>query len=176
MKLLKNTIRNLLCTLLLTMPFAVSSNLTITTDLSVTIGNIVRISGLDDIILDPYNANVSVPTIWYNWEPFCIYSNSGTQFEFTARGDGGSFGAADSFQVSSGTYDIPMRVYFFSATDGVTRVFPNGTQNFNEASSSIDCNGGTSSWIAAAFLRTDLDAAPPYGIYTGSIIMTVAPI
>lgn len=161
---------------LLLLASCASNASTLSSNLSVTVGNIVRISAIDDIILSPYDANLSVPTLWYNWEPFCIYSNSSTQFQFTARGDGGTFGAPDSFQVSSGTYDIPMRVYFFSATDGVTRVFPNATQTFNEASNSINCNGGTSSWVAAAFLRSDLDQAPPFGIYIGRIFMTVAPL
>ena len=68
-------------------------------DISVNLDPMVRISALDDVILDPYNATVIVPALWYNWEPFCVYSNTGNQFEFTVTGSG----PGGVFEVTSGS-------------------------------------------------------------------------
>lgn len=149
---------------------------TITGDLTVNIGNIIQVSALDDISVSPFSANTTVPALWYLWEPFCIYSNSGTQFEYTVTGDGGSAGPLNSFRVSNGSYDISYRSFFFSATNGVVETFSNVTQNFTDTSNVPGCNGATTSWFAPAFLRTDLEAAPPFGIYIGRFFITVAPI
>lgn len=169
--------RILLIGLLSTLPLSNSHAAeTVTGDLNVVIGNIIQVSDLDDISVSPFTANTVVPALWYIWEPFCIYSNSGTQFEYTVTGDGGSFGTANSFQVSNGSYDISYRSFFFSSTDGVVETFSNATQNFNGTGNVPGCNGQTTSWFAPAFLRTDLEAAPPFGIYIGRFFITVAPI
>ena len=149
---------------------------TVTGDLTVTIGNIIQVSALDDINVSPFTAVTVVPALWFLWEPFCIYSNSGNQFEYTVRGDGGSFGPTDSFRVSNGSFDITYRSFFFSITNGVVETPPNVTQVFTGTSNAIDCNGATTSWFAPAFLRTDLEAAPPFGIYIGRFFITVSPI
>lgn len=149
---------------------------TATGDLTVTIGNVIQVSALDDINVSPFTAITVVPALWFLWEPFCIYSNSGNQFEYTVTGDGGSFGPANSFRVSNGSFDITYRSFFFSVTNGVVETLPNTTQIFTGTSNAIDCNGTTTSWFAPAFLRTDLEAAPPFGIYIGRFFITVSPI
>jgi|GEM_PF-6322057 len=179
---IKQPLQNLLkrivfITLISTLNFGNShAAATVSGNLNVTIGNIIQVSNLDDIAISPFTASTVVPALWYIWEPFCIYSNSSTQFEYTVTGDGGTFGAANSFRVSNGSHDISYRSFFYSAADGVVETFPNATQNFTGTNTVPGCNGTTTSWFAPAFLRTDLEAAPPFGIYIGRFFITVSPI
>ena len=146
---------------------------TFTADLSLEVEPRVKISGLDNMILEPYTVTTNVPAIWYNWEPFCIYSNSSSQFELTTTGSG----PGGAYEITNGANSLSYRAFFYTPTEGVTRMFSGVTQTVSDAHrTSADCAGTNTTWFAPSFNKTEVDAADAGTVYTGTISFTVAPI
>lgn len=153
--------------------YNVSAQQVISGQVTLDVAPIVKISALDDMILEPYTVTTVVPAIWYNWEQFCVYSNSSGQFELTTSGSGPN----GEYEITNGTNSMSYRAYFYTPTEGVTQMFSGATQTVSNAHRTrADCGGNTTTWFAPAFAKSDVDAADAGTVYSGTIYFTVAPI
>ena len=152
-----------------------SAQTTISGQIDLTVSEMVQISGLNDMLLEPYTVTTTVPAIWYNWEPFCVYANSASgQFELTTTGSG----PAGAYQIENGNGDtMSYRAYFYTPSEGVTEMFTGVTQTVSDAHQTrADCGGATTTWFAPSFQKTDVDSAQAGTVYNGTVFFTVAPI
>ncbi len=154
------------------------SSSTGTTDISITIPSLVKISDLQDINLgtvSTVNGDIKGSTT------ACIYSNqpaaggSGGGYQVTANGNG----AGNAFTVSDGANTLAYTAYWkpdTSAGDGTQVTSGSSLANQDGAdTSSISCAGtGLNAKFTVAFSQSNIAAAPP-GTYTGTATIVIAP-
>jgi len=132
------------------------------------LAELIRISGLDSIDLGAFDGVQDRRGV----DDFCVYSN-GLTGRYTVTGTGQ--GAAGAFRVQSGTASLPFVVEYDDGA-GLLPMTPNlPLAKLNAVSTSIDCVGGNNASIRVSIAADDMQQAPP-GVYTGEIILLVAPI
>lgn len=170
---------------------ATENSSTGSSDLSVTIPVLWRISGIADLTTANYSDNTSSVSLSMN-DDVCIYTNNsvGTNYQITMTGShtctGGSCAAASTFNISNDTNDqsIPYKVYWNDETgDGAGRTIV-GSEGGTSATLTAQTNasrdwqcsdvGGNNANFSLDFDREDiLDVL--HGAYTGTLTITLAP-
>lgn len=138
-----------------------------TVNISLTIPQLVRISGLSDIALGtvtsaPATGNTTA----------CIYSNSAGNYSITATGSG----TAGAFTVTDGTNNISYSSTWDDGVAGATALTAGTALTGRQGASttSVTCGGGSNSTFAITFSEADI-AAAPQGNYTGVATLLISP-
>lgn len=151
-------------------------------DISVTIGNQLQVSKLDDISFGAYAGTGAIN----KKDDICVYRNGDGQykFKFTAGSDAGAADANEAttaFEVAaSATAKMAYTVDFDEGGNGTYEhqaVAINTDTNSASGSAhktSPNCAGGTNASLRVNFAEATLQAAVP-GAYVGTLYMTVAP-
>lgn len=156
-------------------------------DISVTIPVLYRISGIDNLTLASYDGNGDERLN----SPICIYTNNTTQtYRITLEGSnvcsGGSCPANDIFAIANDTNNqgINYTAYWNDeAGVGVGDRLQVGTSggtvattsvNQTGASGSLNCGGGNNANLSIDFTEANLLAVQT-GTYTGTITITLIP-
>jgi spore coat protein U-like protein len=144
-----------------------SGNLSI----SVTIVELVRISGLRDVAFGVYSGAGDLD----NNTNICVYRNSlAAQYRITATTVEGAF------RLTSGANLLPYRLYFndtIGTTGEVLLAYNTLSATQTGANTqTVDCSvGGLKANVHVQILQADLQAARP-GAYTGTLILTANPV
>jgi hypothetical protein len=141
-------------------------------DITLTIQDLVRISGLADATFGNYAGSGDLN----DNQDICVYRNDAAgQYTVTATAVEGAFTIDDG-----GGNDIAYNVYFNDVTGTTGEV----ALSYNTASatqsgantSTDDCSvGGDSANVHVELLEANLLAAPS-GAYSGTLVLTVAPV
>ncbi|MDC0359040.1 hypothetical protein OAO01_09510, partial [Oligoflexia bacterium] len=142
-----------------------------TADISVTIPDLIRITGMADIALGTYSG---VGDLNGN-EDVCIYTNlaAGT-YVVTATGDG----AANAFTITDGSNTIAYNTYFNdqAGTTGEVQL-TTGTQSAQQSGAntvSLTCGGGDTGNYHVEVLAANMSLVPS-GAYSGTLTLVVEP-
>jgi len=131
---------------------------------------LIRISGLDSIDLgafDGVNDN-------QGGDDFCVYSNGLTgRYTVTPSGQG----TGGQFEVRAGSVlsGLPVFVEYDDGTGYAPLSANTPASKRNATRASVDCIGGNNAHIRVTISAGDMDDAPS-GIYTGEIVLLVAPL
>ncbi len=148
-----------------------------TVDIDVTVGDLVRISGLTPMTGNTYTPGSAVT----DSTPACIYRNGSADYEITATS---SNGAGLNFFLSDGTNDVIYDVTFDDGNGGGAVDLDNATTNstFTNANQTVDdCSAGAGggATIAVSIPETDATfnglAEVPAATYADELTVTVAP-
>lgn len=148
-------------------------------DVTITKGESVKISNVDDWLIGVFTSLDTINTSQYLWDQQCVYSSTGAYSIQVSSANGGG---ALHLESSSGD-EMNYRIYSFYRrnTGGYTlRAF--NTSNFTitglRGSSVLDCSdqpvNGVNLWFAPLVTPADFNPAPP-GIYQDLISLTVTP-
>jgi len=140
-----------------------------TTDVSITIGDLVKVSVEQDVSLTHTPGSPSTGSTGV-----CIYRNSDANVDVTLTST--NPGASDEFQMNDGgTNDILYTVDFSGSSTSASDV-SSGTLTTisDENNTASDCAGGFSHDLDITVAAVDLDAAPA-GSYSDTITILVAP-
>ena len=139
-------------------------------DITVGIGEMVRISGFEDFAFGTYSGNGALT----DNDDLCVYRNGNATYTITATSNEGSF------QVRSGVNAINYTASFNDQTGTVgsaALVYNTATSTQTGANTqTADCSqGGNSANLKIDMTEADIQAAPP-GSYSGTIVLTAAPV
>lgn len=145
-----------------------------TVDITLTLADVVRISGLDDIIFPSYGGTGNL----LDFDDLCIYSNTaGGAYNVTAVGSGGG----GAFTVSDGVNTVPYNAGWNDVAGTYTGIalLTSGvvlTGQTGADTTSTDCSGGSNltARLGIQFLEADLQAAV-VSAYSGTLTLTIAP-
>ncbi len=147
-------------------------------DISITRGESVQITGIDDWLIGVFTATSTIPVIQYNWDFQCVYTSTGL-FRVDLIS---SNGLSPLTLESSGGDQMRYEIWAFHrragafALDGpyITPTF--GINNL-EGSTSLTCAdegyGGNNLFFAALVRPANFNAAPP-GIYQDVVTLIVS--
>ncbi len=146
-------------------------------EVSITRGEAVQISNIDDWLIGVFTAIDTINNIQYNWDWECVYSSTGSYRVEVISQNGGS-----ELRLNSGTDSMRYWIYayFRQGNNYRLRGFtdPNFTLNNLSGSTQIDCSDepvvGTNLWFAALVRPADFNPAPP-GIYQDLVTLLVSP-
>ncbi len=151
-------------------------------DITLTMPNLVRISGFTDIPIS-YVAGSGNTGVTEGTDDLCVYRNAaGGAFAITATGDGGTLngGTAGSggtaFEVANTVAAAAYTVTFTDATP-TDIALTTGNQNataLGAHETDPTCGGSTNTSVKVTFQNSAL-AALPSGTYDGRLTLTVAP-
>lgn len=141
-----------------------------TTDISVTVGEMVRISDLEDFAFGSYAGTGDLDSN----DDLCVYRNGGALYTITATSNEGAF------TVKDGADSIAYSVQFNDQTGtngevSLTYNTASGTQSGANTQSANCATGGKSANVHIVLTEAAVQAAPP-GSYTGTLILTAAPV
>jgi len=136
-------------------------------DITLTILDEVRISGLEDIVLGTFIGDDLSDT-----SPACVFRSGTGNYEITASGDGSS----GSFELTDGTNDVVYSVTYDDGTGpvGLTSGDPLTGQTGGDPGSDTCDNTGDNGTIEVTVLSTAMETLPA-GAYAGVLTLTVAP-
>ena len=150
---------------------------------SITRGDAVKISGVDNWTIGVYGPDDTLPTNFQNaWDLICVYSSTGVfGLELVSQNGAGPFTA------KSGGDELNYFVQVVYYQGGLNRLQVRrsnentspGTVSNLRGSPSLTCaddefNGGNNLGLAAFMRKADFDAAPP-GIYQDVVTVIVRP-
>ena len=140
--------------------------------ISVTIPNLILISGMADIGFGTYSG---VGDLNQN-EDICIYTNKAAG---TYRVTGSGSGGGGAFTLSDGTNTLAYNVFYNDVTgttgeQQLTSGTPLGSQN-GANTTSQNCGGSNDANYHVQILGTNLLAAPS-GAYSGTLTLLVEPV
>lgn len=141
-------------------------------DITITINELVRISGLSDVAFGTYGGT----GILQDNQNICVYTNdAAADYKITLDNPNNS----GTFELADGTNKIAYSVLFNDAagTTGQTAVTAGSalTAQSGANTSSIDCSvGGDSANVEVSIAEGDLQAAP-IGSYTGTLQLVLEP-
>lgn len=139
-------------------------------DVSVDIGQLIKISNLKDIQLGAYAGG---PNPLSASSDFCVYRNGSDKYNITMSGNG----TANAFTLSQGPDVLPYSVEFVNGS--TTLPVTSGTLIGNQAganTTSESCSNGSANnaSVTVKVENADLSAAPA-GSYAGTLTVIVAP-
>ena len=147
-----------------------------TLDISVDVEDLVRISGLSDILL---TFDVTGTGDIVGSSTACIYRNGAGNYTVNATGDG----AANAFTIQNAA-PVPTPIAYTVAWDdavtgtaavGVTSGTPlAGQTGANTVSDDCSTGGGANAFVEVTVPRASLVAAPA-GTYNGTLTLEIAP-
>jgi len=138
-----------------------------TVDVEVTVGDLVRITGLS-----PMTGNTYVPgSAVTDSTTACIYRNGSTGYQITMNGQNDN--ATDFFLNDGGANDVVYNVSF-TGNAGATPMTPNAIAPFAGADTASEtCGGGNNALISVSIPETDPTdnglAEVPAGTYTDEL-------
>ena len=145
-----------------------------TLDIQVDVDDLVRISGLSDILLT-FDATGTGDVIGSSTA--CIYRNGAGDYNVTASGSG----AASAFTIQNGAA-VPTVIAYTVAwddavtgtnTSAVTALTPlTGQSGANTVADDCSTGGGANAFVEITIPRADLSAAPA-GTYNGTLTLVV---
>ncbi|WP_211826144.1 hypothetical protein [Kistimonas asteriae] len=135
---------------------------------TVRLPRLIKISGLDDMVLTERNANNNR---YRQEEPFCVFVTGGGDYRIRASGGPGQ---NDPFRLTQPGDAIQYRVRLSSNGNNNITVDPGDWVNANNGSSSLNCNGGTNTKVRIVVLDSWI-ANKPAGVYVGTLYLTVEP-
>lgn len=139
-----------------------------TVTISLTVPQLVRISGLSDIALGTVNGPFPVA----GNTTACIYSNNSGNYAVTVTGNG----TASAFTVAGpASYALPYTASWTSNAGTApltTNVKLDGQTG--ASTTSVNCSGVNNATFAVSFAETDIAAAPAGG-YTGIATIVISP-
>ncbi len=147
---------------------SIGSTSTGTTDISLTIDPLVRITGMSDIGLGTFNGTDDIS----GTDDVCVYSNTSGNYMITA-----SDGDADGFKLVNGGASIVYEVKW-NDQDADTTALVDGTQfataQNNASTTTSDCGGGTNATIKIAVTAANMLLVVP-NVYTATLTILVEP-
>jgi hypothetical protein len=163
--------------LLLAGPGTVFAQASIDTEVSITRGESVQISNIDDWLIGVFTSIDTINNIQYNWDWECVYSSTGSYRVEVISQNGGS-----ELQLNSGTDSMRYWIYAYYRQGNTYRMRgftdPNFTLSNLSGSTQLDCSdeptAGTNLWFAALVRPADFNPAPP-GIYQDLVTLLVSP-
>lgn len=144
-----------------------------TIDIEVDVQDLVRISGLSDILLG-FDATVAGDVVGSSTA--CIYRNGAGTYSVEATGDG----AADAFILANGVNTLPYSVSWDDEVSGANAAgVTSGTvltaqSGANTQADDCSVGGGANAFVEITVDRNDVVAAP-IGTYTGTLTLLVTP-
>lgn len=135
-------------------------------DFTVQLPTLVKISGLDDMVLTERGNNR-----YRQEEPFCVFVSGGGDYRIRASGGPG---ASDPFSLTNSSNTIDYRVRLENASNRLETVSPGNWLNAGNGSNSINCNGETNNKVRIVVLDQWV-ANKPAGVYSGTLYLTVEP-
>jgi len=144
-------------------------------DISVTVTEVVQITDIDDITVNPYDhagaAGIS------QGDAVCVYTNDpNTSYRVEATGDGGA--GSDEFQIESGANAIVYQVYWGDTDtpgDAATEL-TSGVRNaavFENATGTYPCAANNGSFRVAMTHNNIMSV--PAGTYSGTLTINLIP-
>lgn len=131
---------------------------------TVNLPTLVKISGLDDMLLTGRGNNR-----YRQEEPFCVFVSGGGDYRIKASG-GAETNAP--FLLFNGSNTIPYRVRLSSNGANLNTVDPGEWLNATDSSSSLNCNGGNNTKVRIVVLDSWVNGKPA-GVYKGTLYLTV---
>ncbi len=146
-------------------------------DISITRGEAVRISNIDDWLIGVFTATDSINTIQYNWDWECVYSSTGSYRVQVLSQNGGS-----QLTLTSGPNSMRYWIYAYYRRGNNYQLSGHTSPDFTlsnlSGSTQIDCSDEPTSasnlWFAALVRPADFNPAPP-GIYQDLVTLLVSP-
>ena len=157
-------------------------------EISMTRGNAVKISGLDNWTIGVYGPDDTLPTNFQNsWDLSCVYSSTGVfSLQLVSQNGSGPMTARSG----SDELNYSVQVVYYQGginVGGINALLvrranrdrsPAAVDNMR-GSLSLTCaddiyNGGNNLGLAAFMRKADFDAAPP-GIYQDTMTVIVSP-
>ena len=138
-----------------------------TTDITLTIPDLIKVSGMTDIALGTWSGSGAKT----GSDSICVYDNSGGLYNATFTGNG----TASAFTIVNGGNIIPYTVTYDdgAGVDAVTKGVPLGCAGAHQTS--FTCGGGTNGTIAISIAEADM-AAKVAAVYSGTLTILVAPL
>jgi len=146
-------------------------------EVSITRGESVKISNIDDWLIGVFTANESINNIQYNWDWECVHSSTGSYRVEVISQNGGN-----ELTLKSGPNSMRYWIYSYVRRGANYQLqgstSPNFTLNNLSGSTQVDCSDeatpGTNLWFAALVRPADFNPAPP-GIYQDLVTLLVSP-
>jgi hypothetical protein len=148
------------------------------TTISITRGESVKISKIDDWLIGVYTAIDSINNIQYNWDWECVYSSTGTYGVRVESQNGGSQLTLKS--AAGDTMRYWLYTYFRQGATYSLQGFTTPVINLSNlsGSQSLTCAdegfSGHNLFFAALVRPIHFNAAPP-GIYQDLVTLTITP-
>ena len=141
-------------------------------DITVNIGDLVRITNFQDIAFGTYSGSGDLNAD----DDLCVYRNNTASANYTIT----ATATEGSFQVESGANNIDYDVFFndVTGTTGEIALAYNTVsvaQSGANTASETCATGGLTSNVHVRMVEADLQAAAP-GAYSGTLILTAAPV
>ncbi len=132
----------------------------------ITLPNLVKISGLEDIAL---TEKVPGKSYYRKDNRFCVFVWGGGSYTIKANGNSG-----DRFLLSNGTDTVAYIVRLSRTASGrsLKTVFVDQTITSSAGSSAVDCNGQDNARIRIRINERELTGKSA-GIYSGTLSLTV---
>ncbi len=139
------------------------------TDITLTIPNLVQISGLTDINLGSWSGGNMSGSI-----SFCVYSNTGNYTIMASSANG----TGTTFRLNQGVNFIPYEVdWTDSAPTTANLDHAVVSASVSAVAASSNCGGGTNTSLLVTVQASDLGAAPPSGTpYSDTLTLLVTPV
>ena len=153
-------------------PYGPISDLTF--DITITVPDEYRISGMQDIVFGEYSGSGNLES---NYD-LCVYTNGPGSYRAYAIDNSALSPTGFSAQNPSATADVPYVVRWndVTGTSGNTRLNCNNAKNVTGANTqSVDCSiGGNTANLLVRFTRANLQAAPG-GTYFTTLTIVIEP-
>lgn len=142
-----------------------------TSNISVNVPDLIRISGLADLALGSYSGSGDMSGA----DDICVYTNKAPGNYFvTASGSG----AANAFTITNGTNTIAYNVFFNDTTGTSGEVsLASGVKSAQQTganTTSASCGGSSSANFHVVVPEANIQAAPA-GSYSGTLTLVVEP-
>ena len=149
-------------------------------ELSLTRGEAVQISNIDDWLIGVFTASDSIANIQYNWDAECVFTTSGAyRVEVLSQND-----PAGALTLRSGSDTMAYELWTYSRTNttgayqlrgfNTSPVVLSGRRGSTSPTCAGEPAGGTNLWFAALVRPGPFNAAPP-GIYQDVATIIVSP-
>ncbi|MGI2026930.1 hypothetical protein [Endozoicomonas acroporae] len=134
---------------------------------TVNLPTLVKISGLDDMVLTRRGNNR-----YRQDEPFCVFVSGGADYRIKASGGAE---ANAPFLLSNGSNTIPYRVRLSSDGSKLNSIDPGKWLEATNSSTSLNCSDGNNTKVRVVVLDKWINGKPA-GVYKGTLYLTVEPL
>ena len=140
-------------------------------DVTLTIVDKVRISGVSDIALGTFDGSTDLA----GGTSFCVYRNGGDGYTMTLSADGKTAFEVASV-ISGDTIGFSAKVDNDNDASNGSAIAHGATSATYAGNAALDCGGGVNASIAVNFAAADLQAAGTAPDYTATVVILVQPI